>query len=207
MARYVRAISINSTTRFKKRMVAIAGFSLTLAAFIYLQNPANAQMQGHGMRHHGQDGKGHDMTRMPGLRGEDATKEESIELANMFRNFRHITREVTNLPNGIKTITHAEHEGLMAVIVSHVTGMITRVEEGRDPKIFIQSPTLDIIFERRDAIKTEIETTDKGIVVIQTSDDPEVVEALQIHAEEVTAMVDRGMHAVHEMMMERQKTR
>jgi len=91
----------------------------------------------------------------------------------------------------------------MAIITSHVVGMISRVEEGRDPKIFIQSPTLDIIFERADRIKTEVDTTDEGIVVVQTSDDMEVVEALHTHADEVTDMADRGMEAVHEAMMER----
>ena len=91
----------------------------------------------------------------------------------------------------------------MAVIASHVVGMINRVEEGRDPQIFIQSPTLDIFFERRDRIETQIEMTDRGIEIVQTSDDPEVVAALHKHAGEVSAMADRGMAAVHEMMMER----
>jgi len=40
-------------------------------------------------------------------------------------------------------------------------------------------------------------------VVVQTSDDPEVVVALQTHAAEVSDMVDRGMQAVHEAMMRR----
>ncbi len=81
--------------------------------------------------------------------------------------------------------------------------MIGRVEAGRDPQVFIQSPTLDILFERRDRIATEIELTDKGIVVVQTSDDPEVVAALQTHAGEVSDMADRGMEAVHKAMMKR----
>lgn len=46
--------------------------------------------------------------------------------------------------------------------------------------------------------------TDDGIVVTQTSDDPEVVATLQKHASEVSAMADRGMQAVHQMMIERQ---
>lgn len=91
----------------------------------------------------------------------------------------------------------------MDIITSHVVGMINRVEEGRDPKIFIQSPTLDIIFERADSIKTEVDTTEEGVVVVQTSTDKEVVEALHKHADEVTDMVDRGMEAVHESMMDR----
>jgi hypothetical protein len=45
--------------------------------------------------------------------------------------------------------------------------------------------------------------TDAGLIVVQTSEDPELVAALQTHAAEVTAMSNRGMQAVHEMMMER----
>ncbi|MBL4813482.1 MAG: hypothetical protein JKX69_14270 [Rhodobacteraceae bacterium] len=158
---------------------------------------------GHDGEHlHGADGTGHDEVNMPGLRGADATPEESADLAIMFRNFENITREVTNLPNGIRTITFSEDTELMGIVVGHVVGMINRVEEGRDPQIIIQSATLDILFERRDSIVTEIETTDAGIVVTQTSDDPEVAAALQVHAGEVSAMVERGMEAVHEMMMQ-----
>ncbi|MEP0942788.1 MAG: hypothetical protein ABJH63_01530 [Rhizobiaceae bacterium] len=157
----------------------------------------------HGMRHHGSDGTGHDMKNMPGLQGLDATQEESTELAKMFRNFPDISREVTKLPDGIRTVTYSANEELMDVITSHVVGMINRVEEGRDPKIFIQSPTLDIIFERADKIKTDIDSTDEGVVVVQTSTDPEVVKALHTHADEVTEMVERGMQAVHEKMMDR----
>ena len=78
-----------------------------------------------------------------------------------------------------------------------------RVEAADDPQIFIQSPTLDIFFERGDRIETEIEVTDDGIVVVQTSDDPELVAAMHTHAAEVSAMADHGMQAVHEMMMTR----
>jgi len=181
----------------------VATSVLGLAVFFASLAPdaATAQMTGGHM--HGADGTGHNMHTMPGLRGEDATDAESGELAILFRNFPLITRQVTNLPNGIRTVTYSENEELMGILVSHVVGMIDRVETGRDPKVFIQSPTLDILFERHAAIVTEIENTDAGIIVTQTSDDPEVVQALQTHAAEVTAMADRGMQAVHEMMMQR----
>ena len=89
----------------------------------------------------------------------------------------------------------------MNQLVSHVTGMIARVEDGDDPQIRIQSSTLDVFFVRGDEIETDIDVTDEGIVVIQTSDDLELVAALQKHAAEVSAMAERGMEAVHEMMM------
>ncbi len=169
---------------------------VVIAAGLFLQTPALAQMQNHGA-----DGTGHDMVNMPGLRGMDTSRQETVEMATMFRSFPAITREVENLPDGIRTVTYSADEELMNVIVSHVVGMIDRVDEGRDPKVVIQSPTLDILFERRAAITTDIDITDAGIVVIQTSDDPEVVAALQTHAAEVSDMVARGMQSVHERMM------
>jgi hypothetical protein len=41
------------------------------------------------------------------------------------------------------------------------------------------------------------------VVVVQTSDDPELIAAMHTHAAEVTAMVEQGMHAVHMMMQQR----
>jgi len=199
-----RPPDVRSGTFHRAVLAAVSALALSGAALMTNQPGALAQGMGHGgMAHHGADGTGHDEVTVPGLRGLDATPEESAELAEMFRNFPAISREVVNLPNGIRTVTFSPDEDLMAVVASHVLGMITRVQEGRDPQVFIQSPTLDIFFERRDRIETQIDMTDEGIVVVQTSDDPEVVAALHEHAAEVSAMADRGMAAVHEMMMQR----
>lgn len=177
------------------------GRRLTVALVIAtLGMPAMAQGTDHS---HGADGTGHDEVNMPGLLGANATLAESAELQVMFRNFDTITRQVTNLPNGIRTVTRSGDAIVMENLVSHVIGMIGRVEAGDDPQIMIQSPTLDIFFVRGEAIVSDIEITDEGIVVVQTSDDPEIVVALQTHAAEVTAMAERGMQAVHEMMMQR----
>ncbi|WP_253913359.1 hypothetical protein [Pseudoruegeria sp. HB172150] len=202
-------MSFPSSPRFRSVLSGIRLFSIMALSAACLLGPAasEAQMFGHGMgggmHGHGADGTGHDEVTMPGLRGLNATPEESADLAVMFRNFPTISRQVTNLPNGIRTVTRSSDEAVMEVLVNHVTGMIGRVESGDDPQIFIQSPTLDIFFERGDLIDTEIDVTDEGIVVVQTSEDPELVEAMHTHAAEVSAMADRGMQAVHEMMMQR----
>ena len=196
--------------RFRRLAVRTAlAASLLLTAGIYdlSGSTATAQMRGNGPgghgHGHGADGTGHDEVNMPGLRGQNATPEESAELAVLFRNFETITREVTELANGIRTVTRSSDADVMTNLVSHVVGMIGRVENGDDPKIMIQSPTLDIFFMRGETIQSEIDVTEEGIVVVQTSDDPEIVTALQTHAAEVSDMADRGMQAVHEMMMER----
>ena len=162
--------------------------------------PATAQMHGHG-NGGGLGAHRHDEATMPGLRGENVTEAESAEMALLFRRFETLSREVQALPNGIRTITRSSDADVMAALVSHVAVMIGRVEVGDDPQVFIQSPTLDIFFERHDTLQTEIEITDQGIVVTQTSTDPELVAALQTHADEVSDMVERGMQAVHERMM------
>jgi hypothetical protein len=153
------------------------------------------------MGHHGGAMMQHDETNMPGLRGENASAQESADLAVMFNNFATITREVENLPNGIRTVTRASDPAVMDALVNHSVGMIDRVGQLDDPKILIQSPTLDIFFLRGAEIISEVSVEDEGLVVIQTSEDPQIVKALQTHAAEVTEMAERGMQAVHEMMM------
>lgn len=175
-------------------LIAVAFAGTGVGGFVLAQN-----MHGHG---HAMGMHEHDEVNMPGLRGENASTEESAEVAILFRNFETITREVENLPNGIRTVTRSSNQDVMDALVSHAVGMIDRVHAKDDPKIFIQSPTLDMFFEHGDEIFSDVSIEDEGLVVIQTSDNPEVVAAMQLHAAEVTAMADRGMAAVHEMMME-----
>ncbi len=159
-----------------------------------------------GMDHHGGGMSQHDEVNMPGLRGEDATPEESAELAVLFRNFDTITREVENLPNGIRTVTRSSNPAAMDALVSHSVGMIDRVVQLDDPKIMIQSPMLDAFFLHGKDIVSDVSVEDERLVVVQTSDNPEMVAALQTHAAEVTDIADRGMQAVHEMMMANGRT-
>lgn len=189
----------------RSTILTIGGLAVALAisaggTYFAMSKGAHGMMA--GMHGHGADGTGHDEVNMPGLRGENATAQESEELAIMFRNFDTITREVENLPNGIRTVTRSSDQTVMDALVSHSVGMIDRVGQLDDPKIMIQSPTLSMFFVRGESIASDVEVTDAGLVVIQTSDDPDMVAALHKHAAEVTDMVNRGMAAVHDMMME-----
>ena len=142
----------------------------------------------------------HDEAKMPGLQGKDTTEQEVVDLKEIFRSHKGINRVVSNLPNGIVTMTEAEDETLREAIISHVSMMVTRLQEGKNPEIIIQSPTLDALFKVYGEIDTELELTDTGVKVIQTSDNSDVVELLQTHAAEVSDMAKRGMQAIHERM-------
>lgn len=176
--------------------VAMAVLGVGAGGDVLAQNMHGA---GHG---HGSDMHAHDEVNMPGLHGANASAQESAELALLFRNFETLTREVENLPNGIRTVTRSSDPEVMDALVSHAVGMIDRVHAKDDPQIIIQSATLDTFFLHGDEIVSEVSVEEEGLVVIQTSKSPEVVAAMQAHAAEVTAMVDRGMAAVHDMMMQ-----
>lgn len=137
---------------------------------------------------------------MPGLQGKDTTEQEVNDLKEIFRSHKGISRSVLKLPNGIVTVTKAQNVELHEAIVSHVSMMITRLQEGKNPRVIIQSPTLDALFNVYNDINTEIEITDTGVKVIQTSANADVVKLLQKHADEVSDMAKRGMEAVHDRM-------
>lgn len=198
--------------QMKKKALVIGGIAaatLLAGGWAFAQSTGHGPggMHGMGPGMHGQMGPGMhgQMGRgrmgMMGMGHGSATPTEMDEIHGMLFNHDRIKRTVTNLPNGIRTVTESDDPEMAATIASHVFGMGKRVKEGRDPDLPIQSPTLKIIFKNRDKITTTYESTPKGIVVVQTSGDAETVAALQKHAAEVTDLANRGMVAAHETMM------
>ncbi len=105
-----------------------------------------------------------------------------------------IKRTVTNLPDGIRTVTESDDREVAQTIKAHVASMQQRLDEGRIFNLF--SPTLPVLFANRDKIKTTVETTQNGVIVAQTSADAAVVAALQEHAVEVSELARDGMLAM-----------
>jgi len=138
---------------------------------------------------------------MMGMMGGTATADERQRLHELFFSHDRIKRTVTNLPDGIRTLTTSDDPQLAQTIKTHVAEMGARVKEGRDPGLPIESPALHAIFRDRDKIKTSYDVTDNGVVVVQTSTDAATVKALQDHAAEVSDFAERGMIAAHEAMM------
>ena len=200
----------------KSTIIYISIFIAGVAATFFYMNYGGKNHNYTAMHdsHHGAQSKSegvkghthkHDEVNMPGLQGKDTTDQEVNDLKEIFRSHKGIIRVVSNLENGIVTTTEAENKTLREAIVSHVTMMVTRLQEGKNPEVIIQSPTLDSLYDFYEEIDTEIELTDKGIKVIQTSTNPKVIKLLQKHAAEVSDMSKRGMEAVHERMMKNNK--
>jgi hypothetical protein len=138
---------------------------------------------------------------MMGMSHGSATLSEHNDIRELFFNHDRIKRTVTNLPDGIRTVTESDDPQVAATIKKHVADMGQRVEEGRDPGLPIETPALHSIFRDNDKIKSTYETTEKGVIVVQTSTDASAVKALQDHAAEVSDLARRGMAAAHEAMM------
>ena len=136
------------------------------------------------------------------MAGHDPSFAADMQIVHeLVTNNRAITRTVEHLPNGIRTVTESSSPAIAGYINAHVASMEKRLEEGEVFNLF--SHTLPVIFEGWDRVESEFDYTATGVAVVQTSDDPALVEALQAHAAEVTELVDEGMIALMRGMMER----
>lgn len=189
-----------------KKTFAIGGITaiaLLTGSWAFAQSRGHGGMHGMGPAMHRQMEQGmHGMgPGMMGMHGGSATIEERRDIHDLLSNHESIKRSVTNLPDGIRTVTESDDPQIAETIKTHVAQMGQRVEEGRDPDLPMETPALRSIFQNKDKIKSAYEVTEKGIIVVQTSTDAIAVKALQDHAAEVSDLARRGMVAAHEAMM------
>lgn len=166
-----------------------------ILAVVSTAAPADAQGPGRGMMGM-RGGMG-----MMGMGRDSATRAQMGVIHELVLNHERITRTVTNLPDGIRTVTESDDSLVARGIKEHVATMNDRVVAGDDPGLPVESEALHALFRNKDKIRTQVDTTGKGIVVVQTSTDSVTVAALQQHASEVSELVRGGMAAMHEAMM------
>lgn len=183
--------------RSSKIVVALAaalGIGATVAVFAHPGGMGEGM--GHGMGPGMMRGMGPGMMRGPMAGGmhDDAFRADMGLVHEMLDSHERIERKVTNLPNGIRTVTESDDAQVAQFIKAHVASMAKRLEEGREFNLF--SPTIPVLFENKDRIRTAVEATEKGVIVTQTSDDAKTVAALQEHAAEVSELARDGMVAM-----------
>jgi hypothetical protein len=145
-----------------------------------------AGMMMQGMQHNGP---------MAGMHSGDAAFQADMQLVHeMLQGHDKIKRTVENLPDGIRTVTESDDPNVATALKAHVASMEQRLKDGRIFNLF--SPTLPVLFDNKDKIRTEVRMTEKGAVVTQTSADAKVVAALQAHAGEVDELARDGMAAM-----------
>ncbi len=165
--------------------------------------PRSMHRIGHGMMGMGQRMMG------PGMMGgghDSSTMTDMSAIHELAAMHDRIKRAVTNLPNGIRTVTESDDPRIAQLIKDHVASMGQRVRAGKMLNVPIESPAVHAIYANKDKISTTSEPTGQGIVVTQTSSDPKVIALLQEHAVEVSELVRGGMAAMHTAMMKNHGT-
>lgn len=173
--------------------VGIAHPGAVEQGMMHRMGPGMMQGTGPGMMHGG--------AMASGAQHDDAFRADMGLVHDMLANHESIKRTVTNLPNGTRTVTESDDPKVAQAIKAHVASMEQRLKDGREFNLF--SPTIPVLFENREKLKTTVEATDRGIAFVQTSDDQKVVAALQAHAEEVSELARDGMVAMMRGMRSR----
>lgn len=108
----------------------------------------------------------------------------------LLENHDKISRTVTELENGVETVTESTDAAIAAKIQDHVASMHKRIEDGRPLRMWDE--LYREIFKHADKIKMELKNTENGISVTETSDDEYVVKLIQEHAKVVSGFAKRG---------------
>jgi hypothetical protein len=110
----------------------------------------------------------------------------------LLQNHDQIRRDVKNTKNGVETLTESDKPEIAAKIQEHVAAMAKRVEERRP--IHMRDPLFAEVFRHADKIQLKYTKTAKGVRVVETSDDPYVVELIQAHGGVVSLFVKNGFN-------------
>lgn len=113
----------------------------------------------------------------------------------MLSNHKNITRKVTMLKQGVETITESDDPEIAAKIQEHVEGMYARVKDVKP--IRMHDPLFVEIFRHAKKIEMKHELTEKGVKVVETSEDPYVAKLIKEHAKVVSAFVSKGFDEAH----------
>lgn len=126
-----------------------------------------------------------------GMRGPDKRHEADHQVFEfLLQNHDKITRTVKELPNGVETLTESEDAEVASHIKEHAEWMEYRIKKTNP--IRMRDPLFAELFRHTDKINMTRKDTEKGVRVIETSDDPYVAKLIQAHATVVSKFVERG---------------
>jgi hypothetical protein len=124
---------------------------------------------------------------------------ETSTYMEMVNRHNEIIRSVEEIPGGIRTTTESDAPELAAQLRAHVPAMYARLAAGSE--IMCMSPSLPTLFGHATDYRRQLTLTPKGVVAVETADDPELTRAIRAHAQEVTGFVSEGMPAMMAGMM------
>ncbi len=112
---------------------------------------------------------------------------------SLIGNHEKIRRDMKELANGVEATTESDDPEIAAMIRNHAFAMQRRMHDGS--RVRQWDPVFVKLFDHHEAVHLDVQATDKGVRILETSDDPEVVRVLHSHAAGVSEMVKRGGEA------------
>jgi uncharacterized protein len=132
--------------------------------------------------------------RGPGAGGQhghdDRHDEDQAVFQYLLQHHQQINRTITDLSNGVETLTESDVPEVADKIKEHVEWMEYRIKNTHP--IRMRDPLFAELFRHTDKIEMTHEDTEKGVRVTETSNDPYVAQLIQAHAKTVSAFVQNG---------------
>jgi hypothetical protein len=133
----------------------------------------------------GQGGRGHQ-----GMMSDSAHAADMQVFHQLFDHRSEITRQVLLRQDGVETVTESANPEVTRLLQTHVVSMLARVRDQRP--IHRRDPLFAELFRYAERIDARHELTNRGVRVIETSQDPYVVKLIQAHADVVSAFIANG---------------
>jgi len=118
---------------------------------------------------------------------------------DMFNRHQQISRTVEEIPGGVRTTTESNSPDLAAQLQAHVSSMYSHLDQGAE--VTCMSPTLPTLFRSTSGYRRQLTFTPTGVIAEETADDPNLVQVIRAHAQEVSGFVLDGMPAMMQGMM------
>ena len=115
----------------------------------------------------------------------------------LLRHHDQIERELTRLPDGIRSLTTSANPEIVSLLHDHVPAMHHRLEENFGLRFW--DPAFPEIFAQREKVRMEVTLVPNGVLVEETSEDPNVVTLIQAHGIVVSLFVQRGFAQAQEV--------
>lgn len=133
----------------------------------------------------------------PGMMG--ASGADMATYMEMFNRHNEIRRSVEEIPGGVRTTTESDSPDLAAQLHAHVPSMYAHLEQGTE--VMCMSQSLPTLFGSATNYRRQLTITPKGVIAVETANDPNLTRAIRAHAREVTGFVEDGMPAMMRPMM------
>jgi len=132
--------------------------------------------------------------------GVNPLRQDRAVWLQLLHDHASITRSVVYTPTGVDAVTESEDPEVAARIVDHATAMKARIDTGA--RVRVWDPVFAALFDRHDAVRLRVTPTEKGVRIVESSDDPGVVALLWSHASGLCDFVRLGGEsAQHETVM------